>query len=206
MFKRYRQFLIGFLVGALLFGTIPVGAAVQEYILTKSETKIIVDGTEFADDSLPILNYKGYNYIPAAIFKGICAKLGLSFEWVGEKKEIKISTGKGEVSMANSTTLASGVSATSSANKTKTTSDGLMIYSIDGREYVAMRNICDKYNKFTFGVSEQSASEKKMALKLRDGSKELISNMPTMIYNGMTYVTIDYYKSIILPLIQAEGN
>lgn len=94
MFKKYKQLVIGFLLGALLFGIVPVGATVQEYILKKSSAKLMVDEKEFSNKELPVLLYKGYNYIPAATFREICDIIGVGFEYVGEKNEIQINTKK----------------------------------------------------------------------------------------------------------------
>ncbi|HZX21312.1 MAG TPA: hypothetical protein VFF25_02860 [Clostridia bacterium] len=192
MLRKYRQFVIGFLIGALVFTFIPANAAFQEYILTKSNVKIIVDGTEFTDDSLPILYYKGYNYIPAAVFRGICSRLGLSFDCVGETNEIQIKT-KGEGNLSD------GIGQTGNF-----TSDGLEIYNIDGIRYVAMAEVCEKYDKFAFGVSEKNGQN--LALKIRQSGFEVIESLDFEIINYMTYVTVDYYENTIKPAIQAESS
>ena len=44
----------------------------------------MIDG-ETAKKELPVLNYQGYNYIPAATFREICDTIGVGFEWVGIK-------------------------------------------------------------------------------------------------------------------------
>ena len=85
-----KKFVLGFLVGALIFSIIPVSAAVQEYVLQKSDCKLIINGKEYANKELPMLNYKGYNYIPADSFRQICEQIGAKFEWVNETKEIRI--------------------------------------------------------------------------------------------------------------------
>lgn len=52
MFKKHKQLVIGFLLGALLFGIIPASANIQEYLLKKSSAKLMVDGVEFANKDL----------------------------------------------------------------------------------------------------------------------------------------------------------
>lgn len=94
MFKKNKQLIIGFILGALLFTIVPVGATVQDYLLKKSTAKLMVDGNEFLNKELPVLNYQGYNYIPAATFREICDTIDVEFEWVGEKNEIQIDTRK----------------------------------------------------------------------------------------------------------------
>lgn len=205
MLKKYRQFFIGFLISALLFGAIPVGAAVQEYILTKSETKIIVDGTEFADDSLPVLNYKGYNYIPAAVFKGICAKLGLNFEWVGETNEIKISMREGERAMSET-----AVSTT------------VQYTTIDGKEYINIEDVrayCKELYgiKYLIGYGITRKGEPRASIKTYEGLKEIINSGETNsdkliesgdmielnveLINDKIYITKETFDNILLPFI-----
>lgn len=87
-----KKFVLGFLAAALLFTALPIGAAVQQYTLQATAAKIVVDGTEAKDDKLPIMAYQGYNYIPAAVFRSICDKIGVGFKWDNEKKEIQINT------------------------------------------------------------------------------------------------------------------
>lgn len=78
MFKKHKQLIMGFLLGALVFGIVPVGATVQDYLLKKSTAKLMVDGVEFANKELPVLNYQGYNYVPAATFMEICDTIGVA--------------------------------------------------------------------------------------------------------------------------------
>lgn len=92
MLKKHKQFITGFILGAIIFSAIPVQAKVQEYLLQKSTAKVMVDGKEFANKELPVLNYKNYNYIPMATFREICNTIGVGFEWVGESSEVQIST------------------------------------------------------------------------------------------------------------------
>jgi hypothetical protein len=91
MLKKYKQLLIGILIG-ILIAAVPVGAAVQEYILKQSECKIVVDG-EVVKGELPLLIMDpGFNYIPAAEFRSICDKMGIGFEFDSPTKEIRIDT------------------------------------------------------------------------------------------------------------------
>lgn len=204
---KYKQFLIGFFIGALLFTFIPVSAAVQEYILTKSNARIIVDGTEFTDDTLPILNYKGYNYIPAAVFRGICAKLGFSFDWVGETNEIQIQT-KGE------------------GNLSDTIGQALIEYkTIDGNEYVSIVDVkayCekvydDKFNmdygiKYPTWAKIHSVKGLRAAMAIADtkpdptSEEELIKSgvtleLPIEVINGEIHITRETFENTVLPFI-----
>jgi hypothetical protein len=96
MFKNkfnLGSLIVGIIIGTILMLAIPTYAAIQEYILTSTASKITVDGTEIKNDTLPMMSYQGYNYIPAVIFRDICEKIGVGFEWNNEAKEIQIITG-----------------------------------------------------------------------------------------------------------------
>lgn len=62
--KKYKQFLLGLIVGGILFNTIPSFAnTVKQYILLESSFPMYVNGKEYKPAS-PILNYNGTTYIP----------------------------------------------------------------------------------------------------------------------------------------------
>lgn len=92
-----KKFILGFVIGSLLFSTLPTLANISDYILHQSETKVTIDGTEYANQDLPVLYLDpGYNYLPAATFRDICANLGVKFEWNGESKTIELTTPNNE--------------------------------------------------------------------------------------------------------------
>lgn len=62
--RKFRQLFIGILIGAFIFSATPVAAAVQQFILTKSEFKVFANGKEYTDKDYPILIYRGINYAP----------------------------------------------------------------------------------------------------------------------------------------------
>lgn len=207
MIGKYKHFVIGFLIGAFVFTFIPVSADVQEYILTKSNVKIIVDRTEFTDDTLPILNYKGYNYIPAAVFRGICEKLGLGFDWVGETNEIQIQT-KGDGNLSDTTGQAS-----------------VEYKTVGGKEYVNIVDVkayCekvydDKFNidygiKYPTWAKIHSVKGLRAAMAIADtkpdptSEEELIKSgvtleLPIEVINGEIHITKETFKNIVLPFI-----
>lgn len=143
-----KKFILGFIIGALLFSIIPVSAAVQEYMLQKSDAKLMVDGKEHADKELPVLNYKGYNYLPAAAFRGICDKIGVGFNWDNAKKEIQITT-VGQASEKEGDNV-------SRDTVQELTIDTMPVHEFDGKEYVSYSDINNmliygKYDKYSFG-------------------------------------------------------
>lgn len=75
-----KRFIILFLI-CLLIITTSVYAAVEQYILYKSPYPIIINGQALESD-LPVLNYKGYTYIP---LKKVGEALGVPVEFKDNK-------------------------------------------------------------------------------------------------------------------------
>jgi hypothetical protein len=83
-----KKFLSGIIIGALLMSAIPISAAIEEYILYKADYSLLINGTEYADTELPLLNYKGYTYAPVrSVFKAA----GLNVEWNAELNQASVS-------------------------------------------------------------------------------------------------------------------
>ena len=193
MLKKYKQLITGIVIGALIFGAVPAGAAVKEYVLRPSTHKIIVDGVEFKDEKLPILFMEpGYNYIPVALFRKICEKIGASLEFDGAKGEIKISTGQ-------------------AVKEEEEMSRQIEILHHNGKDYVELGLINAIYRLefekpiFTLRRTEEGTGEIDL-LDKNDPNKVLISNIP---YVDIPYkssyarcVEYDYYINVMLPLIQ----
>lgn len=84
-----KKFIAGFLVGAMLFATIPLSAAIEEYLCYKADYKVMVNGEEYINADLPILNYKGNTYAP---FRSILEKAGLEVAWNAELGQAEVSS------------------------------------------------------------------------------------------------------------------
>lgn len=201
MLRKYKQFMIGFLIGALLFTFIPANASVQEYILQKSLAKITVDGKEFANKDLPVLNYKGYNYIPAAVFREICEKLGLGFDWVGETNEIQIQT-KGDEKRVEESRPIEGATIEK---------DGYNLIVVNGIEYVNIEEVYEKYEgKYRFNPLDGEKAIRRAAIMLIDNTTDehitAIPNQYTIKTNEKTYIVYSYFMEHVLPEIAKEGN
>lgn len=208
MFKKYKQLIIGFLLGALLFSIVPVSATIQEYLLQKSSAKLIVNGKEFSNKDLPVLLYKGYNYIPAATFREICDIIGVGFEYVGEKNEIQINTKKIEVVQERKDDKVDfkipkiGEEERGNFEETEMiTDEGLKVHTFNGEEYVALYDINEKYkkdNSWIFSIQ---------GLANPNNIKEILierKDIPVIRdeKSGLTYVTVKYFKEQMLPVLQ----
>ena len=141
-------------------------------------------------------NINGYTFLKLADF----GKTGLVVKFNETEKRIEIESVGKNSSERGEDKVSDGIGETGNVN---ITSDGLKIYTIDGVSYIAMADVCDKYDKYAIGVSEKNSQN--LALKLRQSGLEVIDSLDFTIINYMTYVTVDYYKNIVRPLIEAEG-
>lgn len=202
MLKKNKQLIIGFVLGALLFTIIPVNATVQEYILKTSPDKFIVDGEEIVNEKLPMLKYGGYNYIPAGTFREICDKIGVGFEWVGEKKEIRIDTGK-NVSFSPAERRGEEMENIEYIEK-----DGYELLVVDGVEYItyheAHKKFPEEYVIAALPDKTLNFVHQKNKDKFGRVEKEtiFIRDVPYKIVGNMTCIEYEYFSTNILPLVK----
>ncbi|MDD3267568.1 MAG: stalk domain-containing protein [Burkholderiales bacterium] len=88
MFKRYKQIIISFILGALIFGGLPVMASsgVKAINTYYNNIKIIVDDKEVATDDEPFI-YNGKTYVP---IRTISESLGLDVKWDNNSNSVQI--------------------------------------------------------------------------------------------------------------------
>jgi hypothetical protein len=187
--RKYKQFVIGFLVGAILFSIAPVSAAIEEFLCYKADYKVMVNGSEYISEELPILNYKGNTYAP---FRSILEKAGLNVNWNAEL---------GQAEVTSSTTLEQiTTDGLNSSNSTKTieydTITGLPV----GIEYVEKT-----YNGKTFklavydGESYISSSDLKIFYGIQQGYLDVKNGLRTLYKDDKTVVinlmSNDYFSA-----------
>jgi hypothetical protein len=86
-----KKFVAGILFGATIATTGSVFAEeIKQYILTPAAYPIIVNGTEYADPTAPILNYEGSTYVPLAKLGDLT---GVNYQWNDTAKRVEIVTG-----------------------------------------------------------------------------------------------------------------
>lgn len=66
--KRYRQFIAGLIVGVML-SIIPISAAIEEFICYRADYKVMINGSEYVNEELPILNYNSNAYYPEVLLE-----------------------------------------------------------------------------------------------------------------------------------------
>lgn len=191
-----KKFILGFIIGALLLGIFPVNAAIREYVLKESDCKLVIDGQTYGSD-LPILNYDGYNYVPAASFRDICDKIGVEFKWVNETKEIQINTSfvsEGDNIMSETLT----------DNNVKIFQrDGYIIVLYDDVEYVTIASIDAKHSQsYRFYIEDNALNLYQHKNGDPDTKKLILGNIGHTTINNMMVMEYAYFENIVLPLLK----
>jgi hypothetical protein len=85
-----KKFVLGLALGCVLTAATSAFAdPIKEYILTKIDYPIFVNGTEFKSEDLPALNYEGNTYLP---LRAIGDVLGEPVKWNDQLKRVEIGT------------------------------------------------------------------------------------------------------------------
>ncbi|HEX2925073.1 MAG TPA: hypothetical protein VHP38_02245 [Ruminiclostridium sp.] len=185
-----KKYIAGLLSGIIIAMSVTAFAAVELKVIP-NPYPVMIDGTK--------ADVQGYNINGSTYLKLSDLKVtGLNAKFAN--KQITISKAQESTE-------------TTKDGTTKMTSDSLKIYTIDDKEYVSMRDVCKLYSKFSYGIPEGlSPEDKALAFKKitsRDqfttSYKDLIPRMEFFIYEGATYVSVDYYTNTILPLIKTES-
>jgi hypothetical protein len=79
-----KKFICGFLVGAMIFGTI--GAFAVSYVANPVDFKVLVNGEEFVSDP-PALEIEGRTYLP---LRAIGEALGVPVSWNEELRQAEV--------------------------------------------------------------------------------------------------------------------
>jgi hypothetical protein len=86
--RLVKKIMAGIVIGSALTLTTSVFAdSIKEYILTKIEYPIMVNGSEFKSNELPALNYQGNTYLP---LKAVGDVLGKPVKWNDQLKRVEI--------------------------------------------------------------------------------------------------------------------
>lgn len=172
-----KSIVLGIVIGSLVSSIIPIKAAVEEYVLQKSDCKLVVNGQTVDDSKYKVLNKDGINYMAVAAIKPIVTSIGGQFNFDNNTKTISINTSGEGVSSINSTT------------QTQTTNDiqynestGLPI----GAEYIEYKD-CKKAIKYNGKIY---VSQSNLYTKFKFKSKTVIDNKAIFEKDGVQ-VSID---------------
>ena len=94
MLKNIKHIIIGIAIGVSITSIPTFANTVKSYLLTKVSYPIIVNGEEYVNAELPVLNYEGSTYVP---LRAVGDLLGEDVKWNGELGRVEI----GEVEVRN---------------------------------------------------------------------------------------------------------
>lgn len=195
-----KKLALGFLVGALLFSIMPVKAAIEEYICYKADYKVVVNGVEYTNSDLPILNYKGNTYAP---FRSILEAAGLTVNWNAESGQAEVidpssqssnvqsGGGEGET-VADTQTITQTPDGLRTIFRNDKVVDGKLV--ADNSYYVSLDDIYMKYKDKGFSMDFNSPT----TFNLIKSDEVVIENIPR---DGFV-VGYDYYVDSMLSLLQ----
>jgi hypothetical protein len=212
--KKYKQFVVGLIVGAMLFSSIGVFAEGIAVLL--NPYPVYVNGTQ--------LVVEGYNINGFTFLK--LADIGKAFNstTLFNETEQRIDINSNVVESLSITEALE-----STAPVIKITPDGIEVEVINGIECIALINIHDKYydgTKNSYNVNTQPNDESKFTLyyfEPNTGVNEhgitivkrtvLINDIPTIKVTdplhpkdiSIYYVEYNYYIETILPLIKSSN-
>lgn len=211
-----KKFVLGFIVGALLFTALPIGAAIEEYICYKADYKVMVNGVEYISEDLPILNYKGYTYAP---FRSILEAAGLNVNWNAELRqaEVTLPEVKEDVSMNESVPLNKyglpDFRNVAEKDRPAIETDGSVKYfTHNDIKYVKVSNrIVPESSLYFFRPLPDTLENGELyyVVQLLKGSRDgtgpviVIEEIPYALHSDIDnhYVPYDYYLNTLLPLI-----
>ncbi|MDQ6419929.1 stalk domain-containing protein [Paenibacillus sp. LHD-117] len=85
-----KKIVLGFILGFGMCLTVTVSAeSAKEFILTNLKFPVFLNGSEYVNNDLPFMNYKGNTYVPLKITGEI---LGTRVNWNEEHRRVEIGT------------------------------------------------------------------------------------------------------------------
>lgn len=205
MIKKYRQFIIGLLVGAILFASIPAFADTVQYIFTQSNCKLIIDGQGYSNPDIPIVLFMkdGINYAPMAVIRDLCLQLNTPFEYNDVTKEIRIITRKEKASTNTNATMPDPVKSYNENN--------LLLIEVNNVKYVEIHTLKAQledlgYHLYLGGIhcTLQDMNKKDISdnILLQERFRDGLYGKTSFDFMGREFILYDDYLNKIKPLIK----
>ena len=90
MSRIIKGLAISLLIGAFLISNTSFASSLKEFILSKANYPIIVNGSSYQGD-LPVLNYEGYTYVP---LRAVSELLDTHIAWNEALRQVEITHNK----------------------------------------------------------------------------------------------------------------
>jgi hypothetical protein len=184
-----KKFIIGFIVGALMFSIIPVMAQ-EGLTVVPNPFPVLIDGVVTEVEGY---NINGYTFLKLADF----GKAGLTVKFNETDKQIEISSTKKAV-ITPEPIPDKGDDVVSDVEKFE--ENGYQGIRVDGVEYYLLKSIDDaiRSNGYLFYFKPNT---KKWAL-VNSKDNVMLNEVPYTIFNDNSYIVKGYYLNTILPIVQ----
>ncbi len=200
MLKKHKQLIIGILLGALFFGTIPV-LAQQQIRISDNRFPIFVNGNR---ERIEGYNINGYTYLKLADF----SRAGLDVKFNAEKKRIEVENvevihdEKGDENMED-------IEYVEKDGYISIVKDGYDLQVVNGVEYIALREIGTKHKGYDFRYIQDVGFELTYnpdKFNSPEFTQLVKGDIPLdyKIISGRTSIKYNYFVENILPLINKE--
>ena len=200
MLRKYKQFMIGFLVGALLFSLSPVFAEGGLNIM-ENPFPILVNGQPTEVEGY---NINGYTFLKLVDFgkAGLVVKFNETEKRIEIESVIKSSNERGGDKIVEESIPIEGATIEK---------DGYNLMVVNGIEYVSLKEVYEKYEgKYRFNPLDGEKAIRRAAIMLIDNTTDehitAIPNQYTIKTNEKTYIVYSYFLEHVLPEIAKEGN
>ena len=199
-----KKIIIGFIVGALMFGIIPVMAE-GELSVTPNPFPVVIDGVVAEVEGY---NINGYTFLKLADI----GKTGLTVKFNETDGQIEITSMEEKAVMMP---VPEGEPVPEPVKGEKPVSDvekfdenGYQGIRVDGVEYYSMKSMADSiYNK-GYNVGYDKIKDGLFLIKYNNAKKstvnstKLLENIPYKVFDGATHIEKNYCLNEILPLVE----
>ncbi len=190
-----RKLIIGFIIGALLFGIVPVMAD-SGLTIKPNPFPVIIDG---AIAEVEGYNINGYTFLKLADFR----KAGLTIEFNDTEKQIEIATA------GESLAVATGKGDEAVGDIERYEENGYKAIRKNGAIYYELYSILGSaaglYQKgysFRYNPNTKKCSltyNRDYPAMAIDKAVTIIEDVPCIVFEGSTYTSKDFYLNTILP-------
>ncbi len=192
-----KKFIIGFIVGALMFSIIPVMAQ-EGLTVVPNPFPVLIDGVVTEVEGY---NINGYTFLKLADF----GKAGLTVKFNETDKQIEISSTEKAI-----------ITPEPIPDKGDDVVSDVQVYEENGYkvimdnevEYYSWKSICDNIEPKGYNIGYDKTGDSMFLIKYNTikkstaDSTKILESIPYKIFNDATHIPKDYYLNKIFPLIK----
>lgn len=82
-----KKFILGLMTGVFIMAAVPLTAAIEEFVCYRADYKLVINGVEYQDEEIPLLNYKGQT---VGSVKKILDAVGMEVMWNAELGQAEV--------------------------------------------------------------------------------------------------------------------